>query len=192
MQGIIPGRLFLSSKSIIRTCVVKNTNRLLCTVALVGTAEGTNIFVADITPKNDAYAPIASNPNEFSTEVKQVIVPNPISGPSVEPEAFDLDFITARTPLYTSHTFHALVNQPDILTNLLCQRNTYYFNNTFTAPALRSGNVTVVPPIAGGAPKQLAGVYTKEGGYSASAEMIGYNAETCASAARNVDPESLQ
>ena len=161
----------------------------------MGSAEGTNIFIGQITPGNDAYAPLASNPNEFSTEVKQIIVPNPVSGPAVEPEVFDLDFITAAKslpPLYTAHTFHELINQPEILTNGDCQRNTYYFNDTFSAPLLRSGNATVYGPLAGAAPSQLAGVYTKAGGYSASGQMVGYNAETCEMAAANADPKAYQ
>ncbi|KAL8834864.1 MAG: hypothetical protein Q9170_003564 [Blastenia crenularia] len=159
--------------------------------SLVGTAEGTNIFVARFAPDNDAYAPIASNPNEFSAEVKQVIVPNPVSGPSVTPEAFDFDFITAKSPLYTAHTFHAVINQPVILTNLMCQRNTYYFNETFAKPVFRSGNVTLFGPTAGAVPSALAGRYTVQGGYSASGEIVGYNAESCASAAANLDPKAL-
>lgn len=149
-------------------------------------------MVATITPNDDAYAPIASSPNEFSTEVKQVIVPNPISGPSVEPEAFDLDFITATNPLYSARTFHELINQPVVLTNGECQRNIYYFNNTFTEPVLRSGNATLVGPIAGNVPTALAGQYSIQGGYSASAEVVGYNAEPCISSAENVDPYALQ
>lgn len=117
-------------------------------------------MVATITPLDNAYAPISSNPNEFSTEVKSVILPNTVSGPAIMPEAFDLDFITAKSPLYTNHTFHLLVNQPQILTNTMCQRNTYYFNNTFTGEVLRSGNATLVPPLAGSVPKELGGVYT--------------------------------
>ncbi|KAL8784737.1 MAG: hypothetical protein Q9195_008919 [Heterodermia aff. obscurata] len=159
---------------------------------LVGTAEGTNLLIGQITPGNDAYAPLASNPNEFSTEVKQILVPNPVSGPAVEPEVFDLDFVTAKSPLYTAHTFHALISQPEILNNGECQRNTYYFNQTFSAPALRSGNATVYGPLAGAAPSQLAGVYTKAGGYSASGVVVGYNAEACDVAAANTDPKALQ
>ncbi|KAG7008238.1 hypothetical protein G7Y79_00006g018580 [Physcia stellaris] len=218
---------------------------------LVGTAEGTNIMVATITPLDNAYAPISSNPNEFSTEVKSVIVPNPVSGPGIIPEAFDLDFITAKSPLYTKHTFHTLVNQPQILTNTMCQRNTYYFNNTFTGEVLRSGNATLVPPLAGSAPKVLGAfilvgslplhgpsprhpvelsstayfsptegqqlvwsflcsalspsllplttllpltpfpMNQAQGGYSASGENVGYNAETCASAAAKLDKSAL-
>lgn len=102
----------------------------------------------------------------------------------------DFDFITVISSLYTEHTFHELINQAVILINGLCQRNTYYFNETFSDPVLRSGNVTLFGPLAGAAPKALAGVYARQGGYSASAQMVGYNAETCASAAANVGPEA--
>ncbi|KAL8730117.1 MAG: hypothetical protein Q9166_004316 [cf. Caloplaca sp. 2 TL-2023] len=160
--------------------------------SLVGTLEGTTIFVASFAPNNDAYAPIASNPNEFTAQVKQVIIPNPISGPSVKPEAFDFDFITAKSPLYTARTFHAMINQPQTLNNLLCQRNPYYFNETFAEPKLRSGNVTLYGPTAGAAPSALAGRYIKQGGYSASGEMVGYNPETCENAAARADPKAFQ
>ncbi|KAL9003725.1 MAG: hypothetical protein Q9188_003429 [Gyalolechia gomerana] len=160
--------------------------------AVVGTGEGTPIFVGRFAPNNDAYAPIASNPNEFSAQVKQIILPNPISGPGIIPEAYDFDFFTAMSPLYTAKTFHAIINQPTILTNLMCQRNTYYFNETFAEPELRSGNVTLFGPLAGSVPSALAGKYVKQGGYSASGEIVGYNPETCAAAAANVDPKALQ
>ena len=162
---------------------------------MVGTAEGTNLLPATITPLDNAYAPIASKPNEFSTDVAVNIVNNDVSGPSVQPEAFDLDFITAKKPLYTEHTFHALINQPVMLAGLfkfVCQRNTYYFNQTFTDGQLRSGDVTLMPPLAGAAPKELGGVYAAQGGYSASAVNVGFNPEDCAIAAKNVDPVAVQ
>ena len=115
-----------------------------------------------------------------------------MSGPGVIPEAYDFDFITAKSPLYTAHTFHALINQPQILTNLMCQRNPYYFNETFAAPVLRSGNVTLFGPTAGSVPSALAGMYTTQGGYSASGEIVGYNPEDCAAAAKNSDPKAYQ
>ncbi|KAI4172573.1 MAG: hypothetical protein LQ346_008573 [Caloplaca aetnensis] len=158
--------------------------------AIVATLGGTTVFVASFIPENEAYARVA--PNEFIAQVKQVIVPNPISGPEVKPEAFDLDFTTTSSPLYTDKAFHALINQPIILTNGLCQRNTYYFNETFTAPASRSGNLTLYGPISGSVPQALAGKYTKQGGYSANGEIVGYNPETCSVAAARLDPKALQ
>ncbi|KAL8744931.1 MAG: hypothetical protein Q9190_002883 [Brigantiaea leucoxantha] len=165
--------------------------------SLVGTAEGTSIFVGTFAPNDNAYAPLASNPNEFSARVNQVILPNDVSGPEVQPSAFDLDFISSQTsPLFTAKTFHALINQPIILNYLSlmqCQRNTYYFNETFTKPVMRSGNATLYPrPVTGNVPAVIAGRYVRQGGYSASAQVVGYNAETCESAARNLDQKALQ
>ncbi|CAO1602148.1 hypothetical protein XANCAGTX0491_005779 [Xanthoria calcicola] len=161
--------------------------------ALVGSLGGTTIFVADFNPNNDAYAPIASNPAIYTARVKEVIIPNPISGPEVKPEAFDLAFSSTQTPLYTAKTFHNLINQPQILNNgLLCQRNPYYFNETFAEPRLRTGNVTVYGPPAGALPSKLAGRYVGQGGYSASGQMVGYTQESCASAAAKTDPKALQ
>ncbi|KAI4200212.1 MAG: hypothetical protein LQ350_004070 [Teloschistes chrysophthalmus] len=160
--------------------------------ALVGSAVGTNIFVAQFAPTDDAYAPIDNSPNEFSTRVQQVIVPEPLSGPGIVPEAYDFDFVSTKNPLYTDHTFHALLNQPLILTNDFCQRNTYYFNETFTNPTMRSGNVTLFGPTSGAAPKVLAKKYIKQGGFSASAELVGYNPEECKVASSRVDPYALQ
>ncbi len=159
-------------------------------LAVVATGTGTTVFVASFIPENEAYARVA--PDEFIAQVKQVIVPNAISGPEVKPEAFDLDFRTTRTPLYPDRTFHALINQPVILTNGFCQRNTYYFNETFTAPTSRSGNLTLYGPVAGSLPQALAGKYTKQGGYSANGEIVGYNPETCSDAAARLDPKALQ
>ncbi|KAL8806413.1 MAG: hypothetical protein Q9182_001328 [Xanthomendoza sp. 2 TL-2023] len=161
--------------------------------SLVGTTlDGTTIFVGTFAPNNDAYAPISDNPNEFTAQVKRLIVPNPASGPAVTPEAFDLLFSTASTPLYTPRTFHALINQPQILNNGLCQRNPYYFNETFTKETLRSGTVTLYGPTAGDLPQKLAGRFFNQGGYSASASSLGYNPEECTSAAAKVDPKALQ
>lgn len=47
-------------------------------------------------------------------------------------------------------------------------------------------------PLAGAAPSALAGVYAKQGGYSASGELVGFNVESCASADANAkaDPDA--
>ena len=156
----------------------------------VGTLEGTTLFIGRFYPSTDPYGPLSSNPNEFVSQVTDVIVPNPVSGPEVVPAVIDLDFLSATSPLYTPHTFHSLVNQPTILNNgLLCQRNTYYFNQTFTNGVLRTGNVTLYGPAhAGAAPAQVDNRYVKAGGYSAAANMVGFNPEACAVAAGKVDP----
>lgn len=113
-------------------------------------------------------------------------MPNPVSGPGVIEEAIDTDFFTVSNSSYTTHTFHELISQPLILTNGECQRNPIYFNQTFTDPIFRNGTVTLYAP--GGA---FAGVYDGVQGYSASGVMVGYNPETCTSAAANTDPQAL-
>ena len=113
-------------------------------------------------------------------------MPNPVSGPGVIEEAIDTDFFTVSKSSYTAHTFHEVISQPLILTNGDCQRNPVYFNQTFTDPVFRNGTVTLYSP--GGA---FAGVYDHVQGYSASGELVGYNPETCSSAATNTDPKAL-
>ncbi|KAL8995264.1 MAG: hypothetical protein Q9169_004970 [Polycauliona sp. 2 TL-2023] len=161
--------------------------------SIVGTLGGSTIFPATFAPKDDAYAPIASNPTTFTARVSQVIVPNPLSGPEVKPSAFDLQFTSTATPKYTEKTFRNFINQPIILNNLLlCQRNPYYFNETSAEPQLRTGDVIVYGPPAGALPSKLAGRYPGQGGYSASGQMVGYNQEFCRSAADKTDPAALQ
>ncbi|KAL8857815.1 MAG: hypothetical protein Q9178_005715 [Gyalolechia marmorata] len=159
----------------------------------VGTVTGTTILIASFSPNDDAYALVASNPPQFSAQVKNVIVRNLLSGPSVIPEAYDFNFFTATTPLYTERTIRTTLNQPQILNNqLLCQLNAYFFNETFAEPELREGNVTLYGPPAGALPSVLAGRYVRQGGLSAKAQMLGYNPEGCESAAARVDPRSLE
>ena len=154
--------------------------------ALVGSGEGTTIFVASFVPDDGPYEIISISPPEFIAQVKDVIVPNPVSGPGVIEEVVDTDFFTVSNSSYTAHTFHEVISQPLILTNGLCQRNLIYFNQTFTDPIFRNGTVTLYSP--GGA---FAGVYDGVQGYSASGEVLGYNPETCSSAAENTDPMAL-
>lgn len=154
--------------------------------ALVASLGGTTVSVASFDPDNAAYKLISTSPPEFIAEVKRIIVPNPKSGPGVIPEAIDTDFFTSTTPKYTSKTFHTFVSLPLILTNSLCQRNPFYFNETFTDEEFREGRVTLYEP--GGA---FAGVYQGAAGYSASGSQVGYNAESCRNAAARTDPEAL-
>lgn len=109
-------------------------------------------------------------------------MPNPLSGPQVEPAVYDLLFSTTNTPNYTAHTFHSILNQPIILDDGLCLRNAYYFNESFADPIFRTGQVTLYTP------NQVAGVYEGVGGYSATAEILGNNPQTCKDAAGSVDP----
>ncbi|KAI9715305.1 MAG: hypothetical protein M1828_000905 [Chrysothrix sp. TS-e1954] len=141
-------------------------------------AEGTTAEVATFDPNDSAYK--SGAPNVFSNDVKDVIIENPISGPSIEPAAIDFLFSTAAKSPYPASSFHTILNQPIILDNGFCQRNTYLFNESFAEPAFRTGNVTLYSPPD---PSGVAGVHTNEAGYSACGEIIGFNPETCATAA---------
>ncbi|KAG4437811.1 hypothetical protein IFR05_006698 [Cadophora sp. M221] len=156
--------------------------------ALVSTLLGGNVLLeGQFVPDTAPYSEIS--PGQYSAQGKLSIVPNPLSGPGVIESIYDLDFTTAETPQYTEHTFHSIINQPVILNNGMCLRNTIYFNETFANPALRTGKVTLYsPPL----PPGFGGVYQKAGGSSAQGENVGYNAEGCVSAARNVDPAALR
>lgn len=167
----------------------KDVNALVPT--LVGSAQGNKIFVASFTPNEAPYGTLASNPNELVAQVRQVILPNPLSGPGISPAAVDLDFVSASEPQYTERTFRALINQPSILTNPKCQRNTYYFNQTFSDPVLRTGTATLYGPARGGAlPAALDNRYEGQGGFSASSVSVGFDVEDCKVAAANVDPNA--
>ena len=72
----------------------------------------------------------------------------------------------------------------------MCQRNTYFFNQSFNDGVLRSGTVTLYNAPAD--PNGLAGVYKLQSGYSASAILVGFNVQDCKSAAASVDPSALQ
>ncbi len=160
---------------------------LITTTALVGSTEGPITLTGQFTPDT---APWQQTPDGSNTAGAQAfILPNPISGPGVAALLYDFEFITSTTPLYTSHTFHSLMNQPIILPTGECLRNTNYFNDTYTDPIQRTGNVTLY---ASPLPSGLAGVYTGIGGYSAEGQTVGYNAESCTSAAANLDPYSLE
>ena len=153
---------------------------------IVGSLEGTTIFVATFDPDTAPYEEIATSPAEYIAQITDVLVPNPISGPEVAEQAVDVDFFTTNSSLYTDHTFHDFISLPLILTNDMCQRNPVYFNQTFTDPIYRNGTVILYSP--GGA---FPGVYPGTAGYSASGVQLGYNAESCASAAANTDPKAL-
>lgn len=180
------GALF--SLSLLQCDGVKPNKKLIAhanLAALVGSLGGTTIFVASFVPDDGPYEEISTSPAEYIAQIKDVIVPNPVSGPGVITEAVDTDFFTISESEsdFTPHTFHEFISQPLILTNGLCQRNPIYFNQTFTDAVFRNGTVTLY--------EDFPGVYGSVQGYSASGEMVGYNAESCSSAAANTDPNAL-
>lgn len=158
---------------------------------LVGSTQGNTILVGSFSPNDAPYADLASNPEQLVTQLRQVILPNPISGPGIVPAAFDLGFTSASAPLYTERTFRALINQASVLTNKQCQRNTYYFNQTFSEPVMRTVKATLYGAARGGAlPAALDNQYMKQGGWSVSSVMVGFNVEDCKTAGAKVDPDA--
>lgn len=160
---------------------------------------GNPIRLGQFVPMADAYQSDGNGISSF--KVAWTIVPNPISGPGVYPEAYDSTFTTTTSPRYSARTFKALINQPIIVPSGMCQRNTYYFNNATAQPVFRYGNVTLGPGASGASPLNSAlqqaspdgsGVYAGVEGYSACAQNVGNNPENCDQAGRNVDPASLQ
>lgn len=96
-------------------------------------------------PNNAAYKLLTSVPS-YSAQVKEVILPNPVSGPGITPSAIDLLFTDTKKPLYPATTFNSMANQPKYLTNGMCQLIAQYFNETFAKPELRTGSVTLYSP----------------------------------------------
>ncbi|KAF2210192.1 hypothetical protein CERZMDRAFT_113425 [Cercospora zeae-maydis SCOH1-5] len=160
---------------------------------------GNPLRLGQFQPQGDAYQ---QNGNDiFGARVAWVIVPNPISGPGVYPNAFDMIFRTASSSRSTEKTFKSLINQPIILPSGMCQRNTYYFGNATAEPIFRNGNVTLGPGASGDSPfsSELqkgspdgSGFYSSVDGYSACAQNVGFDPQDCEEAARTVDPVALQ
>ena len=53
---------------------------------------------------------------------------------------------------------------------------------------MRIGNVTIYGEPNGAAPAAIGNTYTNVGGLSATAEQLGFDAQTCQTAAAQVDP----
>jgi hypothetical protein len=160
---------------------------------------GVPIRLGQFVPLGNPY--MSDNGGTLSAECKWVIVPNPVSGPGVYPEAVDLQFKSETTSRYTAKTFKTLINQPNVLPSGQCQRNTYYFNNATALPFFTNGQVTMGPGASGSDPLSSAlmkaspdgsGVYANEDGYSGCAQNVGNNPQACDAAAASVDPASLQ
>ncbi|KAK2590215.1 hypothetical protein QQS21_012103 [Conoideocrella luteorostrata] len=152
--------------------------------------EGTTAFAARFAPDTSASQPL--NNGLYSAQVKPYLLPNQVSGPGVYAEAFDVLYsITSQSP-YTAHTFHTLVNLPHRLNNGRCQRNTNYYNETFAAPQMATGNVTLYHQILATPPADIEGQYTNVYCYQANAVQVASLGESCSDASANVDPAALQ
>lgn len=152
--------------------------------------EGTLIFPATFAPDTDAVKSLAGG--LYSTQVKPYLLPNTISGPGVYAEAVDLLYRLTQSSPYTAHTFHSLLNRPQLLINKNCQRNTLYFNETFADPKMAVGNVTLYHQILATPPANIEGVYTNVYCYQANAEQVGSIGESCAAATAEEDPAAQQ
>jgi len=103
----------------------------------------------------------------------------------------DMSFTTDLEPTLTNHTFHHMLNQPEILGLLRiksCFRNTIYFNETFSQPTFRIGNVTLFENLG---LKGFSGLYQNVSGFSATGQEIAYSDEKCKQAQKSVDPEAM-
>jgi hypothetical protein len=153
--------------------------------------EGTTVFPATFAPDTAA---VQSLPDGiYSIQVKPYLLPNTISGPGVYAEAFDVLYTLTKNSPYTDHTFHALLNIPQLLNTGKCQRNTLYFNETFADPKMAVGNVTLYHQILATPPASVEGQYTNVYCYQANAELVAsIGGEDCHVAAAEFDPVAQQ
>ncbi|KAF4436787.1 hypothetical protein F53441_13172 [Fusarium austroafricanum] len=150
--------------------------------------EGTTIFPATFDPDTAAAKEL---PNGFySIQVKPFLLPNTISGPGIYAEAFDMRFKITETSPYTAHTFHSLINIPQLLNTGKCQRNTVYFNESSSDPQMAIGRISLYHQIPGTPPAGLEGTYDDVYCYSANGQLVSSVGEPCAVAAVNMDPEA--
>ncbi|KAI7760897.1 hypothetical protein LZL87_008109 [Fusarium oxysporum] len=150
--------------------------------------EGTTIFPATFSPDTSGARAL---PNGFnSIQVKLFLLPNTISGPGIYAEAFDISFKTTDSSPYTAHTFHSLLNIPQLLNTNKCQRNTVYFNESSSEPQMAVEEVTLYHQILATPPQGLEGVYRDVYCYSANGQVVSSLGEPCKFAAANMDPEA--
>ncbi|RGP72928.1 hypothetical protein FLONG3_6566 [Fusarium longipes] len=150
--------------------------------------EGTTIFPATFSPDTSAAQPLPDG--SYSVQAKPFLLPNPISGPGIYAEAFDIKFrLTSDSP-YDAHTFHSLINIPQLLNTGKCQRNTAYFNESFADPKMAVAEVTLYHQILLTPPAGLEGVYRDVYCYTANAQTVSSVGESCSVAAANMDPEA--
>lgn len=156
--------------------------------SLVGTLAdgGYPLVTSHLDPNTAAYQPL---PHDlFYQNTYEELVPQLVSGPGVYPSAIDTQFSDTAAPLVPFRTIKKVLNQPILLPAGQCQRNGYWFNETFADPIPRTGQVTLY---AQSLPSQLAGtgaVTYKDSvtAWSADGQVIGFLSESCANATKNV------
>ncbi|KAK4495580.1 hypothetical protein PRZ48_012848 [Zasmidium cellare] len=138
----------------------------------------------------------------LSSQAKWALLPNPISGPGVYPEAFDFEFthIPASSSRYTAKGFKYLINLPQLLPTAQCQRSAYYFTNATANPVFSNGNVTFGPGADGSSATTSAlmaasadgsGIYADVDGFGGCAQSVGNNIQDCDEASAQTDPNTL-
>ncbi|KAF2821475.1 hypothetical protein CC86DRAFT_303067 [Ophiobolus disseminans] len=184
--------------------------------ALVATATGGLLSLIGVfIPQNLPYQLDGTGTDGrqlYSSGTKWSLIPNPVSGPGVVPQAFDVNFSPEAAPKYPLLELKKMLNFPYILNapyNLVplvgiqqCQRNTYFTNFDTAQVQNISGRVTFGS--AGEGPGVILdgtlqkaspnGIYTGAHGFLACTQLVGYSpaiGEGCETAARNVDPNSL-
>lgn len=160
---------------------------------------GNPLRLGQFDPTSDAY--MADGVGGFSARAAWALVPNPLSGPGVYPEAIDMAFKTSSNSRYGARTFKTLISQPILLPSGMCQRNQYYFTNATANPVLRNGQVTFGPAADGvgvtmgklmQASQGRTGIYADVDGFGACAQSVGFNPESCEDAVANFDEASLE
>ena len=108
-------------------------------------------------------------------------------------EAFDMLFSLTNESRDTVQTFHALINQPQLLNNnKTCQCNTIYFNSTFASPKMAVGDVTVYHQLVDAPPASIAGTYHGVQGYQANGQSVAGTGESCVTAAAEMDAKASE
>lgn len=95
------------------------THCLAAIVATAASAGGYKLFVSTFDPDTAPWTPLPNGENSIVT--KEILVPNPISGPGVYPSAVDLLFKTTNDPQAKPQLLKELLNQPAILPTGQCQ-----------------------------------------------------------------------
>lgn len=154
--------------------------------------EGTTIAPASIVPDDAAVQSLPKGLYNF--QAKPYILPNSVSGPGVMGEAIDLLYELTQQSPYTSHTFHSLLNIPQLLNTGLCQRVSLYFNESFAGPQMGRGNATLYhQPLLSTPPTIIAGTYKDVYCYQGNAELVAsYIGESCPVAAARADPAAKE
>ncbi|KAI4637573.1 hypothetical protein J4E83_000390 [Alternaria metachromatica] len=174
--------------------------------SLVATVGGIQTRIGAFLPLN---APFQSyRDGSFGINSKWAQAPNPVSGPGLYSEAFDLKFVSEpnqAAPKYSLDMWKSMVNQPFLLGSVgsllspKCQRNVYFFNNATAQPTYRSGNVTLGPSAGADvfsatlqkASPDGSGFYQGVYGFTGCGQAVGYGAvvplgEDCEAAAQAI------